>query len=903
MNMNHSMNTMENMNNMNTMQNMNSVGNMNNMNSMNYNTMNNFSNVNNINTMNMTKMNHANNSNTINNVNTMNNMSTMNNLTTINNMNNINNMSNMNNMHNMNANNMNINVLSFPATHKKNQGTFSVMDDKVMFVFQKTQVINLPWNIVVKHQVSPISHPKHLLQLVITDTTANNEKKNKNLKFEFGNREILNRIRTQITHRLKRGTKRPLPSKNNNNSPNKEEEEQGQVNSTPFHTLSPTTLAVTRASLLSSNPTLRAQHKLLVPDTLSESDFWASHKTILADEAARIHGKYRPGQSSSIKSNLDLSSVRGSSGGFGSLSGGGGSSGSGDKSSGGGGDKSGGGGGSGGGGKGTGSSARLTRKKVKLGVEEMRQIFIMYPAVHRAYEEKVPLDWSEEQFWRKYLESEYFHRDRGRMGAALNRRARKMGSSGGNLPPLDTRSTNNNMFMLSEEEKNEAKQLNDESRDKGDPNDSSNHNTADSTDNDKKKHEEEENEGSGARVSGTEDIFSRNHAELLKKEVSTITSSTNYNLAVGKFDLASTYFTERSHVGLPDQNFYPDFINGNDTSSSSVSVRNRNSIVHKYNRHWAMVLNPEEATAHTNLLKTIAAKSINHVSTNVNDVVPKQNGGNHDEMVQLVSFADCEEGEGDHVKGLGEELCQYVEMNLKNVEVYKGQMSHNDQIQQKRKSSSIAADSTNNDDGGGGDEDVLAVKLAKTMANKIKNQVEHTYSIPLDINHNSSAQYMFSKTYNNKPSQIASLDSKTIFPTPRLGERLLLAMSKHMAMSERAQNSQEHVSKITAPLAKEFKQSLVSFFRRSSELLRHFFGLRRLLEEDTRESDNQRKKLAKIVQGLETVYREMEETRNNLPMTEQGEIMKKMCLPIMDQLDYAFKLNQGSGGGFSTVWN
>ena len=32
----------------------------------------------------------------------------------------------------------------------------------------------------------------------------------------------------------------------------------------------------------------------------------------------------------------------------------------------------------------------------------------MYPAVHRAYEEKVPLELSEEQFWRKYLESEYF---------------------------------------------------------------------------------------------------------------------------------------------------------------------------------------------------------------------------------------------------------------------------------------------------------------------------------------------------------------------------------------------------------------------------------------------------------------------------------------------------------------
>jgi len=28
---------------------------------------------------------------------------------------------------------------------------------------------------------------------------------------------------------------------------------------------------------------------------------------------------------------------------------------------------------------------------------------------------------SDEQFWRKYLESEYFHRDRGRIGAASRR--------------------------------------------------------------------------------------------------------------------------------------------------------------------------------------------------------------------------------------------------------------------------------------------------------------------------------------------------------------------------------------------------------------------------------------------------------------------------------------------------
>jgi len=726
--------------------------------------------------------------------------------------------------------------ISFPAIHKKQHGNFSIRDDKNIFQFNQ---IEMPWSAVGKHQVSPISHPKHLLQLVLNNAP-------KPLKFEFTNREALNRVRTQITQRLKRGTKRPLSSTtksktspNKTNSNNKDEQ-QGKVNSTPFHTLSPTTLTVTRASLLSSNPTLRAQHSLLVPDTISESDFWSSHQTLLADEAARIHGKYRPGQSSSIKSNLDLSTVRGSSGGTG-------------------------------GGR--------TRKKIKLGVEEMRQIFIMYPAVHRAYEEKVPLDWSEEQFWRKYLESEYFHRDRGRIGSKFGRMARKMGSAGNHL--MD------NQKKILEEEKKEAKKEEDENNKKE-------KDTKDGNDDDKKKvHEEDDNEGSGARVAGSEDIFSRNDAELQKQENTTTHRLKRHKFAIGQFDLASTYFTERSNVGLPDQNLYPDLYdqsnNGIHTSSNST-----HSVVQKYNRHWAMVLNPEEATARTNLLKKIASNSINFVSED--DDASKAGGGRHKEMVQLVSFANCKEGEGDHAKGLGEEQCRFAELDLKNVEVYSGHLGFN---QRKRNGNNSGRSKS------GSDTD-LAARLSKAMSNKVKNQMENTFIIPSQFTklHNTNQNLpsvAYSDIFNHHPSSLKSLDPNVIFPRPALGKRLLSAISNFMCQG--TEHSDEHVSNITAPLPMEFKQNLVSFFRRSSELLRHFFGLRRLLEEDTRESDNQRKKLVKIVQSMTTVYREMEETRKNLPQTDQGEIMKKMCMPIMDQLDYAFKLNQGSGGGFSTVWN
>jgi transcription initiation factor TFIIH subunit 1 len=58
---------------------------------------------------------------------------------------------------------------------------------------------------------------------------------------------------------------------------------------------------------------------------------------------------------------------------------------------------------------------------------------------------------------------------------------------------------------------------------------------------------------------------------------------------------------------------------------------------------------------------------------------------------------------------------------------------------------------------------------------------------------------------------------------------------------------------------------------------------------------------------METVYREMDEMRKEQEATGRtGETMRKMCLQIMDQLDWAFKLHRegtgsGGGGGFVTI--
>jgi transcription initiation factor TFIIH subunit 1 len=99
-------------------------------------------------------------------------------------------------------------------------------------------------------------------------------------------------------------------------------------------------------------------------------------------------------------------------------------------------------------------------------------------------------------------------------------------------------------------------------------------------------------------------------------------------------------------------------------------------------------------------------------------------------------------------------------------------------------------------------------------------------------------------------------------------------------------------------LPSEFREKLQIYFRRCSELLRHFFALRQM--------KNSGEKLARIVLGMETFYRELDTMRKSFPHTDAGNMMQKMCLPLMDQLDWAFKLHRegsgvGGGGGFVTV--
>jgi transcription initiation factor TFIIH subunit 1 len=289
-------------------------------------------------------------------------------------------------------------------------------------------------------------------------------------------------------------------------------------------------------------------------------------------------------------------------------------------------------------------------------------------------------------------------------------------------------------------------------------------------------------------------------------------------------------------------------------------------VIQKYNRHWAMVLHPDQAVAGSNLME-VARRSVHDVVPNDNDAFVL--GGVDEEMRQLVEFADAPEEDANHATGIGlQGGGEYEPLTLQNVEAY-----YAGRVDSTSKSSRESNDE--------------AAKRNSVLARSVA----------------AKAQSMVKKLVSTAENSTAHLPA-TCFPPAAVGRELLAALTKKMAKdSETEAQSLEMVNK----LPEDFRNRLQAYFRRSSELLRHFFGLRRLEAECAGDGDGHNsQKLARIVLGMETFYREMEGMRRDLPQTETGEMMRKMCLPIMDQLDWAFKLHRegsggGGGGGFVTV--
>ena len=676
--------------------------------------------------------------------------------------------------------------------------------------------IHIPWSRVKKHQVSPASYPKALLKVNLMDGS--------DTTFQLPDRPSLERIRTCITQFLQHGRNGagspPNSSTGNLSGKKRAFSEVAQspssllssstLKNTSFGDLDPTTLAVTRSTVLAAHPNLRQQHHYLVNEskTVTEEDFWKTHQDFLEEEYARMSGVAKAGSTSLLQSHVPAAG------------------------------------------------------KVTLGVEEMRQIFILYPAVHKAYEEKVPLALSDEEFWRKYLESEYFHRDRGRIGTAAR-----------NHQPANAKQVENSV--------------------------------------DKKKENSgptmEEQDARAAAVSA-DDLFSRYEQKL--SESNAIAAESNgegpgghrrwgTHLAVGQFDLARTLETERGRLlEGPRDNHPPNPIN--DGKGSRV--------IEKYNRHWAMVLHPDEAVAGSNLLQ-VARKSVQDAIPDSDDA--KAQGGMDEEFRRLSGFASANIDHANHAMGVGvEDGENYEPLSLHNVEAYYRGLNHTNHHQDHNSSRGQPSSQQHQKK-----RPPQAAEAALARRHSDFSKVMAAKALAIAKSSVISDQAGATPLQPPPPPQQQQrgvLDSGKCFPPPKLGRELLTALTKKMVEDSRTDAAS---LEIVNRLPDDFRNRLQAYFRRSSELLRHFFALRRLEEEhrgtsgsnagesgggggSSNVSGGYSQKLSRINSAMASFYREMEEMRRNLPQTETGEMMRKMCLPIMDQLHWAFKLHrEGSGGG------
>ena len=695
----------------------------------------------------------------------------------------------------------------YPGTiHRKVKGTLILTDSDLTFRPEGSSTngskeadasLTIPWSAVEKHQVSPATHPKHLLRVLLQQSVAtgasddNGRKKKAPAKaFELSSRLDLDRVRKDVTSRLQKAAAAATNRKRKRSTDDGDGDDAlqsspAQYSSPSYTDLEPSTIAVARSSLLSSSPTLRSQHDHLVTQTqtLSEESFWSHHAQSVADEAARIHGRLSAGQSSTIKSNLDLG----------------------------------------------------PRGRVRLGVEEMRQIFVMYPAVHAAYEEKVPLELSEEQFWRRYLESEFFHRDRGRIGAHISKTVEGgtgagAGAAGG-----------------------EGKK--DDGGDEG------------KTLMDKKKSAKEDEAARAARLgaAGANDLFSRAEAE--QSQHGSGPSATTGGARTtkkrpkvgGQFDLAATAASDRGDRVLNATDLFPQDTGaaGGGGSGDGTTAR----VIDKYNRHSRLVVRHSDDPG----------------SAAVDDdgVDEENEPGTDAEMRRLVGFADATEDSADHVHGTEDGI--YEELFLRNVGAYSGNMGNGD---------TAAAGGAN-----------------PSTAEEMKKRGVLSKAVAASTREMATQMLRADGGNNGDNGKSTTLEGS--FPPASLGKELLSALTKRMAQNSSADTD---ATAITNQMPTEFRDKLNSYFRRSSELLRHFFGIRDSLDPNMGGgcSEADLRKLNKIVKGMEKIYREMEAMRKSLPQSKLGEAMRKMCVPIMDQLDLAFKLHREnasgrSGGGFVTV--
>ena len=415
----------------------------------------------------------------------------------------------------------------------------------------------------------------------------------------------------------------------------------------------------------------------------------------------------------------------------------------------------------------------------------------------------MPLELSEEQFWRKYLESEYFHRDRGRTGSHIGKVNEREVAEQEKISGKRRHDEDGGGLV---EKKKDAKKKKEEEESAMNEDEAKSRLAARGADDIFSLYERVE--GPAATAASSHSLRSGPNRSDLSPDASSHRRKLGTRLAVGQFDLESTAESERGRRFLEMSDLHPPSDRGCGGSGSG------NKVIDKYNRHWAIVLNPDGAPA-GDPADAVVARCVDAASRRpANDDAEVGGGVDREEMRRLVGFAGADEGDADCARESAD-VDDFTELRLRSVDAYSGR---------------FGGDVKLDGGGGAGDPDAeTALKYSRYLAANLRSSTE-------------------SLLRDSRPSGgFASAPTlKNALPDPRTGRGLLEALTKKMAAGSRTEADAE---RLAGTLSDDFRETLAAFFRRSSELLRHFFALRRASAGGG--SEAQRRKLGSIVRGME----------------------------------------------------
>ncbi|KAJ6795058.1 putative RNA polymerase II transcription factor B subunit 1-1 [Iris pallida] len=238
-------------------------------------------------------------------------------------------------------------------------GVLQMMEDRFVFTPndpRSSAKLNVGFKLIKGHKFSKDGSKQALLNL-----TQDSEKGGGYI-FEFNNFSDRNVCRDFVGSVLGKIQSTVSSTKDNAISPKTSVVQSEQLSNADF---------MRRMELLKEDSELKKLHmQLVIGEVLTESEFWATRKRLLEDDANRT-SKQRPGFKSAM-----LADIRPS------------------------------------------ADGRTNKVTFSLTPEIIHQIFAEKPAVHRAYMNLVPNKMSEKDFWTKYCRAEYLHRTKNSVAAA-----------------------------------------------------------------------------------------------------------------------------------------------------------------------------------------------------------------------------------------------------------------------------------------------------------------------------------------------------------------------------------------------------------------------------------------------------------------------------------------------------